>query len=301
MAIVKQAIVVNKDLRELESHGNPAFPLEVYIDELERFSQRKVPWHWHPEFEFGVMLKGSMVLGVPEKRFTLHEGEGFFASSNTLHEFLPNEKGTSLFTILFSPQLLYGFPGSVIERKYITPLTSNPKFSELIFDGTRAWHAGITTTLNKVYDLCEKRQDGYELESVSELIRLWLSIYRECQSGLPPEGNTLRERDDERIKKMLEYIHASYADSLSLEDISGAANISTSECCRCFKRILKTTPFGYLNQYRLTLAAKLLRKGFSATHAFKETGFCSQSYFGLQFKAAYGCTPGQYKKANQES
>lgn len=291
-------VFISESLQEITPHGSVAFPLQVYFDELDYFDLGKIPWHCHPEIEFEAVLYGSTQISTLGKEFTLQRGDGLFINSNALHETQPLEKGTISISVVFSPKLLHGFLGSVIEQKYVSPLVNNPSLGAFFLNRDNIHHANIIAMLRKVFDLHTQKEGSYELEIVSVLTKLWVSIYDECKTYQLPSQNTSRQQDEERIRKMLDFIHQSYAETLSLHDIAAAANISTSECCRCFKRILKTTPFGYLNHYRLAIASELLRKGFSVTHTFKETGFGSQSYFGMQFKSVYGCTPGKYKQSS---
>ena len=58
----------------------------------------------------------------------------------------------------------------------------------------------------------------------------------------------LSSNDEEKVRLAIEYIRNNYWENISLEDISNAANISKSECCRSFKRVLKMTPFDYLKE-----------------------------------------------------
>jgi AraC-like DNA-binding protein/mannose-6-phosphate isomerase-like protein (cupin superfamily) len=298
MAKIKQLekMQVDETLREIESHGGVAFPLQVYVDEMDRYELGKIPWHWHPEIAFSIIHQGSVVVSVPDQQVTLQKGDGYFINSNVLHQIQSLEEHTVFYSVVFSPSLLYGFQGSVIEQKYINPLIQNPELWLLSFNGEERWHDNIVATLQRCFHSYEQQEDGWELSIVIDLSKIMLMLYRETQSWDAQPNNHMRIQDEERTKTMLDYIHLSYMNKLSLKDIANAAYISTSECCRCFKRILKTTPFRYLNRYRLSAAAQLLKQGFSATYVFKETGFCSQSYFTVQFKEVYGCTPGDYKK-----
>ena len=47
---------VNGNLEEITCHGSPAFPMEVYLDNLDLYPNRFIPWHWHKELEFVYVL-----------------------------------------------------------------------------------------------------------------------------------------------------------------------------------------------------------------------------------------------------
>ncbi|MDE7197873.1 MAG: helix-turn-helix transcriptional regulator [Lachnospiraceae bacterium] len=71
---------------------------------------------------------------------------------------------------------------------------------------------------------------------------------------------------------------------------------STSECIRCFRGTINTTPIAYLKSYRLQQAALKLQLGTDKISAIAEScGFQEMSYFAKSFKEIYGCTPSEYR------
>ena len=57
---------------------------------------------------------------------------------------------------------------------------------------------------------------------------------------------------------MLTFIYTHYAESVTLDDIARAADISRSEAGRCFNAYLGCSPVDALIQYRLQTACRLL-------------------------------------------
>lgn len=96
----------------------------------------------------------------------------------------------------------------------------------------------------------------------------------------------------ERTQEMLPYIHNHYQDSITIEDIAGAARISRSECFRCFQKYVCQKPFEYVISYRLRKAAELLKTtSLSVSEISTCCGFNYQSYFGKRFQEYYQMTP----------
>ena len=95
---------------------------------------------------------------------------------------------------------------------------------------------------------------------------------------------------------MLTFIQANYGRELTVEDIASACAVSASECIRCFHATINTTPIAYLKSYRLQQAAVKLQLTTDKISAIAEScGFQEMSYFAKSFKAAYGCTPSEYR------
>ena len=72
-----QEIVIDQALRELTPRGTPAFPLEMYCNDISEFITHYVPWHWHREIEFGYVLNGNMVIEYTGHKVNLSPGDGF--------------------------------------------------------------------------------------------------------------------------------------------------------------------------------------------------------------------------------
>lgn len=108
-----------------------------------------------------------------------------------------------------------------------------------------------------------------------------------------------------RMQKILRYIEEHYAEDITLADLSKSANISKSECSRCFKLSLNTTPYKYLTEYRLSMAAQLLKT--PRVQLLKTTrepvgniaasvGFRQMSHFGKCFREKTGYSPKAYRE-----
>lgn len=99
------------------------------------------------------------------------------------------------------------------------------------------------------------------------------------------------------MKQMLNWIHTRYAEKILLDDIARAGQLSRSECCRYFKRILKKTPLNYVTDYRIQKSLIALQQSESSvTDVAYQVGFNSTSYFIDQFRKSMHMTPLAYKK-----
>ena len=125
------------------------------------------------------------------------------------------------------------------------------------------------------------------------LSRLFLLINQENAETAFGKKETVRM---ERIKGMLEYIKQHFAENITLRDIADSASVSRSECVRCFRQILKSSPVAYLNNYRLQYAAGLLcSTSWKISYICQKSGFHETGYFSKCFKKRYGCGPSAYR------
>ncbi|MNS72966.1 HTH-type transcriptional activator RhaS [compost metagenome] len=78
------------------------------------------------------------------------------------------------------------------------------------------------------------------------------------------------------MKQMLNWIHTRYAEKILLDDIARAGQLSRSECCRYFKRILKKTPLNHVTDYRIQKSLIALQQSESSvTDVAYQVGFNS--------------------------
>ena len=153
----------------------------------------------------------------------------------------------------------------------------------------------------RLIELAKNESFGHELLSRAELSRFWCLFLEETKE-IRAKSSQRSHVDSDRLKSMISYIQDNYAEKVSLEDIAGAAGISTRECVRCFTRCIDQTPVNFLNDYRLNMAMQfLVSTGDSVTEISENCGFSSLSYFGKAFRDKTGCTPNEYRKGNRKT
>ena len=85
--------------KELVEHGSELFPAAFYVTRLEK---ENVAWHWHDEWEAGMVQEGKAVLLAGGERYVLGPGEGFFINGGVLHG-LEQEPGCASVTFSRNP------------------------------------------------------------------------------------------------------------------------------------------------------------------------------------------------------
>ena len=89
---------VNGNLEEITCHGSPAFPMEVYLDNLDLYPNRFIPWHWHKELEFVYVLEGAIEFQTGVGTYVLSGGQGGLVPSNMLHMVSPYHRSVEAST-----------------------------------------------------------------------------------------------------------------------------------------------------------------------------------------------------------
>lgn len=283
------------DKKELVRHGTAAFPVGCYHDDL---GKDEVPWHWHEELEAGVIASGRVRLAVGGRSLVLAAGQGFFINSQVLHGCWDGGDGV-IHSLVFHPRLVGGSIDSVFYQDYVQPLAENASLEHATFLPETPWHAQAMAHIERAWRACSQEPAGYEFRVRAELSELVVALLHNSPAAqAQPSAKALR--NGERIKQMLHYIHTHFAEPLGTGEIAQAAAVSESECLRCFRATIGTTPIQYVRQYRVQAAARLLANSGEKTAAIAaQCGFQDVSYFTKTFRQLKGCTPAEYRRKSR--
>lgn len=274
------------------------FPYMTDLCDLHRHPACTFPWHWHNEVELFYMREGELDYVLPSGTYTFRKGEGGFINANVLHmtrcrPLLPCLQEEHLFL----PQLIGGQEHSIWMRRYIQPVITRSDLSLVRFDPAVSEHRKIIRLMKWAHARYYEKPEEYEFDIRDAMTRIWRILYRMARDSSSKEHPNPRS---ERIKAMMEYIAANYAQKLTLQSIAASGFVSVRECCRCFQENVGQTPLSYLTGVRLRRACSLLEHtSVSITEICAACGFNSSSYFGRVFHTAFGCSPTEYRKRSR--
>ena len=280
--------------RELVRHGAPPFPLACYWHDGETVN--RVPWHWHEELETVLVKAGRAVVFVEGERRELGPGEGCFIAAGALHNARrEGEEPPDLHSMVFHPRLVGGGVESVFWQNYLQPLLAEGANRCVWLSEGVPWEREALEAMEAAWRACGEEPPGFEFlarEGLSRLVFL-LSAHRPAVKKGPSEKAL---RDGERIKAMLRFVQEHYHEELTAARIAGSAALSESECLRCFRSMVGTTPMQYVKQFRVQRAAELLESTEEKVAAVGAAcGFQEMSYFARTFRALKGKPPSRYR------
>lgn len=294
--LIKTDFRAGENNEEILPENGTGLPYRCLLTDLGNFVNGDFPWHWHAEIEIDYIAEGEVFLRTGEEMALLQKGEAIFINSGVMHAFraVPG-KECQVYAHLFDMHYLSGAPGSLLEQKYLIPVIRSQSLQTFPICPDSERNIRMIADLNKMAELIREEPFGYEFTIRSALSALWCTLFRQTEE-IRARTVVRNRQDDERIKAMVGFIHEHYREHISLEDIAKAANISGRECSRCFKRCISDSPFGYLNRYRVQMAARMLLQSKDSIMTIGENcGFSSNSYFGKVFHDMIGCTPSEYR------
>lgn len=291
-------IKTDETLRETICHGSEEYPFEYYYENIYLFDFHCIDWHWHSEVEFVYIEKGTAEFLIGSSRHILSAGTGIFINSQVIHRFESTDS-VIIPNIVFSPTLLSS-EETLIYRKYIKPLLdSSVEF--LIFRPCTTWQNEIIDALISVFTVQEKEK-SIEIKTAELLMKIWRIIYENTDISKYTPTDKASASTQAQLQIMMQYIHKNYSKHITLEDIAQTVSLSKSSALNIFRKYLHTPPVRYLINYRLKRAAKLLvATDDGISYIAESTGFENIGYFCRKFKELFRITPGEYRKAKNNT
>lgn len=274
----------------------PDFPYIATCVELDKFLEPIIPWHWHRTVELFYIKSGALEYATPKGKWWFPAGSGGMVNSNVLHStsFRTAKDSNIQLLHLFDPAFLSGEHGSRMEAKYILPLTTATEVEIIPLYPDDPAQADVLERIQQAFELSEQEW-GYEFRLREALSHIWLKLFDLARPAM--EQGAASGDSDEKIKRMMVYVHEHYGEPFSVEQLAQTAHISKRACFRLFRETLRMTPMEYIRSYRLQKACQMLAK---TKEPITQIAYCcglgSSSYFGRMIREEYGCTPMEYRK-----
>ncbi|MGE4454570.1 MAG: helix-turn-helix domain-containing protein [Sphaerochaeta sp.] len=266
----------------------PAMQLKV----IKRDPELPYRLHSHEfnELVFVVSGRGSNVTKGEQQ--PLQEGSVFFIPPGVEHGYKDVEN-LVLYNILYARNLL---------GNTILDLPSLPGYCSIFMETQTVPYLLLspsqTAELLPLIQLMEKEADDQSYGSGSRplayayLIELLVSLSR-IWDQTPRETNQAARRLWEVISYMDQHLDV----SLTTEDLTQVANMSTSTLNRLFKQSTGLSPIEFHIHKRIAHACTLIqRRGSSMSQISDSCGFKDPNYFSRQFRKVMGMSPKQYQR-----
>lgn len=287
-------ILEYENYQEKISHGNPLFPYITYPCSIP-LDFAYVPLHWHDEMEIVYIKKGKGTITVDFQTYTVSAGTIALIIPGQLHSIGQYEQESVEYeNIIFHPNILISKKTDTCSSDYFMPLLSGTVSVPLLYVPGSPCYPEIAACIDANDDICRTNPPGYQLFIKSQLFMLFYTLFHGCCSKEPPKKNV---KTLEKMKLILKFIENHYMDKITITDIAKEVGLSQSHFMKYFKNTMGTSFIDYLNEYRLTMASRLLVSSDSSIlDIASEVGFENLSYFNRIFKKRFAQTPSAYRK-----
>lgn len=254
----------------------------------------EVPGHWHEDTEIIYIKKGSGLISVEFEERMINAGDFVLVLPGQLHSIKQNTPDSMEYeNILFDHTILLGKTNDIILSDFIEPLLSGQLIVPTFFTPIHPSYNELVQCLDACDKASEYRPKAYQLFIKSQLLLFFYTLCGKCTTeSAKRHGPSL-----DKLKLVTKYVELHYAKKITIEEIASVAGFSESHFMKYFKNACGVSFIEYLNDYRLTMAARMLLAGDEAILIVaEESGYDNLSYFNRCFKKKYGKTPREYRK-----
>lgn len=284
-----------QNYHETKSHTVSEFPYNTYLCSIP-LDFTLVPLHWHAELEIVVIKKGTGLISVDFDKRTVTSGDIVFIRPGQLHSIEQYSTRVMEYeNIILKPELLISGETDLCARQFITPLMKGELRCAAFLTPAVPGYPEISDCISHIDYLCERQPNGYQLAVKGFLFQLLFLLisHHQKKSTIP----ALQTKSLEKIKTILKYVEEHYDEHITIDDMAALTFYSKSHFMKFFKAHMGTGFIEYLNDYRLTIAERLLRTSdASVLEIAEKSGFDNLSYFNRIFKRKYGQSPGKQRR-----
>lgn len=289
-------ILEYENYQEKVTHSDPDFPYLTYPCSIP-LDFPHVPLHWHDEMEFIYIKKGSGIVTVDFNQYIVDAGTIVLIIPGQLHS-IEQLAGCSMEyeNIIFHPNILISKTADSCNTDFLLPLMNGKIVIPTLYKPADTFYTEVAACIDANDEIRKTFPKGYQLFLKGQLFMLFYILIEKC-------SNTVSEQKDskslEKLKLILKYIENNYMHKITIADIATEVGLSQSHFMKYFKNTMGTSFIDYLNEYRLTMASRLLLSSESSILAVsEEVGYDNLSYFNRTFKRRYGMTPSAYRKSS---
>ena len=284
--------------REDKKHTEVAFPYNTYLCSIP-LDFSSVPVHWHEEMEFIVVKKGRGLVTLDRESRLLEAGQAVIVLPGQLHGIRQYQQERMEYeNIIFRLEMLLPKEGDVCGPKFLEPYRDGKLLYPAWIDGSALYHEEMLECIRKMDELSEQRPRGYPLAVKGWLFQFFFLLFSQVEPTLAEEG---REKSLDKMKRILRRIEVDYGKPLSIKEMAEFSGFSESHFMKFFKNHMGVPFVCYLNDYRLTMAARALAETQEDVLTVAlDAGFPNVSYFNRLFKRKFQMTPLEYRKRGKK-
>lgn len=265
-------------------------------------AQHNADWNWKdvssPFIRIFYVMEGEALLHLPGQDVRLHHRHLYIIPAYTVHSYECHGLFVHYYLHVYEGfknemnlQEVYELPieveGSEVAAQLFEHLCNRLPEARLPHSDPNSYDTSAQTS-----DYVQRYRDMALWEKM-ELRGAMLMIMSHFIRQAKPRVWT----QDERMKRVLEYVHSHISDNIGVEQLANVACITKPYFIRLFKHEFGFPPVQYINRKKVERAQLLL---FTTNKTVKEVafilGFSDQNYFIRLFRKLTGITPQEYRR-----
>lgn len=290
-------ILSYETIQEQKNHGDLKFPFNIYPCSIP-LDFAAVPLHWHNDMEIIYIKKGQGAISVDLAAHQANAGDIFLVPPGHLHAIRQAEGYSMEYeNIIFQLSLMMNSQADFCSEHFFTPLIQGRCHLPAHIPARHPLHDPLAACLDEI-DQFSAQGDGLSTLAIkSRLFGLFYLLFSWQEQDPAASLPNPRHKSLDLIKTLLKYVEDHYSEHLTIAAMAKVCGFSQSHFMKFFKNAMGISFIEYLNDYRLTMAARLLLASSDTIVSIaSECGFENLSYFNRMFRRKYGTTPSEYRK-----
>ncbi len=278
-------------IHERTSHFDYNIPYNTYPCTIP-LDFESVPLHWHEDVEFIYIKKGRGILVIEGVEYNVSAGDIAFLIPGNIHGIFQYEDDSMEYeNILFDEKM---FSSSLDEfyDSFLLPFFQNTVDVPHIFSQGVPGYESIKRYLDANDNISSHREGAWGLAIKGNLYLLLFNLVTLYEEKIDASS----KKNIDKLKPVIKHVELHYSEPTTVADMADIAGFSESHFMRFFKETFGVSFITYLNDYRLSMAARLLLSTEeNILDISQEVGFDNLSHFNRQFKKKYNKTPKEYR------
>lgn len=242
--------------------------------------------------EFIYIKKGSGVIVIDGDEHIVNTGDIAFIIPGTVHGIFQNKDDSMEYeNILFDGKLFSSSTDDFFDT-FLLPFFGNTVEVPHIFRHGIAGYESIRKYLDSNDNISSHREGAWGLAIKGNLYLLLFDLVTLYEKKI----DSSNKKKIDKLKPVIKYVELHYSEQMTVAEMADRAGFSESHFMRFFKETFGVSFITYLNDYRLSMAARLLlATEDTILDISQQVGFENLSHFNRKFKEKYNKTPKEYR------
>ncbi|HUB61666.1 MAG TPA: AraC family transcriptional regulator [Puia sp.] len=284
--------MTNPILEHLPVEGDESFFVKEF--DLPYFD---TPWHYHPEFELVLVVRGRGKRFIGNTISEFGDGDLSFFGPNLPHLYRnPPEYYEEGSSPRVRSIVVHFLERSIGRDLLALPQSKNIlKLLERCRQGIDIGGETKEVVIGKMHQLPDKRGMGRLLGLLDILHILSETSEYRFITDYRVEGNNPSDAD--RLEKVFGFVARNFHKEILLDEVARLTHMTRTSFCRFFLERTKRTFSNYLIEVRLNHASRLLiEQNISIMEVAYCCGYNNLSNFNRQFKEKFALSPRAYRQ-----
>lgn len=251
-----------------------------------------VPLHWHEYTEFIYIKKGNGIIIIDGNEQVVSAGDIALILPGNVHGIFQYENDSMEYENIMFDGKMFSSGLDEFYDTFLLPFFENTVEIPHIFKKGVVGYESVKKYLDANDNISAHREGAWGLAIKGNMYLLLFSLVTLYENQIDTSAN----KKIDKLKPVIKHVELHYSEPTTVNEMAKLAGFSESHFMRFFKEVFGVSFITYLNDYRLSMAARLLLSTEeSVLEISQQVGYENLSHFNRQFKRKYTKTPREYR------